>query len=127
MDQTTLVPSCEQENTSLHSTPPFTITTTTAITNHNPNETKTAASTSSLHLRRHHRHRHHHRQQQTKQCWGKNSHGQLGLGDTEDRGDGAYEMGDLLPTVALGANRTAVAVSAEGDRTCALLDSGKII
>lgn len=33
-------------------------------------------------------------------------------------------MGELLPTVSLGANRTAVSVAAEGDRTCALLDSG---
>eukprot|EP01083_Nonionella_stella_P304493 1058475_1 len=27
-------------------------------------------------------------------CWGYNSHGQLGYGDTNDRGDEANEMGD---------------------------------
>ena len=34
-------------------------------------------------------------------CWGSNSEGQLGLGDTEDRGDGPNEMGDALPAVCL--------------------------
>ena len=33
-------------------------------------------------------------------------------------------MGDFLPAVSLGANRTAIAVSADGDRTCILLDNG---
>ncbi len=32
-------------------------------------------------------------------CWGDNSHGQLGLGDTENRGDDPGEMGDNLPFV----------------------------
>lgn len=35
-------------------------------------------------------------------------------------------MGTNLPAVFLGANRTAVSVSADGDRTCALLDSGGV-
>lgn len=30
-------------------------------------------------------------------CWGRNSHGQLALGDTKHRGDDAKEMGVLLP------------------------------
>jgi hypothetical protein len=34
-------------------------------------------------------------------CWGSNPAGQLGLGDTNDRGDGAGEMGDNLPGVVL--------------------------
>lgn len=34
-------------------------------------------------------------------CWGRNIHGQLGLGDTEDRGDQPGEMGDNLPRVKL--------------------------
>lgn len=63
--------------------------------------------------------------QTNKQCFGKNNKGQLGLGDSDNRGDGESEMGDALPAVDLGANRTAVAVSAEGDRTCAILDNGK--
>lgn len=34
-------------------------------------------------------------------------------------------MGDDLPAVDLGAGRTAVAVSAEGEYTCVILDNGK--
>jgi len=36
----------------------------------------------------------------TFKCWGYNEHGQLGLGDTNDRGDNPNEMGDDLPTVS---------------------------
>ena len=35
-------------------------------------------------------------------CWGRNEYGQLGLGDTSNRGDGPGEMGDNLPVVDLG-------------------------
>ena len=35
-------------------------------------------------------------------CWGNNEYGQLGLGDTNHRGDDAGEMGDSLLTVDLG-------------------------
>ena len=59
-------------------------------------------------------------------CWGDNSYGQLGLGDDEDRGDDAGEMGDSLPPVDLGAGRTATAISAGGYHTCALLDDGSV-
>ncbi|CBN79084.1 domain repeat protein [Ectocarpus siliculosus] len=59
-------------------------------------------------------------------CFGRNNMGQLGLDDTDDRGDEAFEMGDDLPAVSLGTNRTAVAVSAQGDRTCVLLDNGNV-
>ncbi|MBI4918186.1 MAG: hypothetical protein HY825_20280 [Acidobacteria bacterium] len=55
-------------------------------------------------------------------CWGDNADGQLGLGDTAHRGDGAGEMGDALPAVELGAGRTATAVVAGGQHTCARLD-----
>ena len=34
-------------------------------------------------------------------CWGGNQYGQLGLGDTEDRGDAPGEMGDALPFIEL--------------------------
>ena len=59
-------------------------------------------------------------------CWGSNHAGQLGLGDTETRGDGPGEMGDNLPAVDLGTGRTAVAIDANGAATCALLDNGEL-
>ena len=34
-------------------------------------------------------------------CWGKNDHGQLGLGDAVSRGGAPGAMGDALPIVAL--------------------------
>jgi alpha-tubulin suppressor-like RCC1 family protein len=34
-------------------------------------------------------------------CWGRNHAGQLGQGDTQNRGDGPGELGDALPRVAL--------------------------
>ena len=43
----------------------------------------------------------------TVKCWGYNIVGQLGYGDTDNRGDGAGEMGDDLDPVDLGAGRTA--------------------
>jgi len=59
-------------------------------------------------------------------CWGANAYGQLGLGDTVPRGDGAGEMGASLPAVNLGTGRTAVALSAGFDHVCALLDNGSV-
>lgn len=59
-------------------------------------------------------------------CWGFNYSGQLGLGDTENRGDGAGEMGDALPTVNLGTGRTAKALTAGDAHTCALLDDDTV-
>eukprot|EP00285_Hemiselmis_virescens_P015982 CAMPEP_0173379004 /NCGR_PEP_ID=MMETSP1356-20130122/2104_1 /TAXON_ID=77927 ORGANISM="Hemiselmis virescens, Strain PCC157" /NCGR_SAMPLE_ID=MMETSP1356 /ASSEMBLY_ACC=CAM_ASM_000847 /LENGTH=343 /DNA_ID=CAMNT_0014332271 /DNA_START=1 /DNA_END=1032 /DNA_ORIENTATION=+ len=56
-------------------------------------------------------------------CWGRNIHAQLGLGDTNSRGDNVDEMGDNLPTVDLGTGRTAKFISAGADITCALLDN----
>jgi hypothetical protein len=34
-------------------------------------------------------------------CWGANANGQLGQGDTANRGDGPGEMGANLPLVPL--------------------------
>lgn len=59
-------------------------------------------------------------------CWGKNEYGQLGLEDTENRGDEPDEMGDTLKAVQLGSERTAVAITAGGNQSCALLDDGTV-
>jgi alpha-tubulin suppressor-like RCC1 family protein len=62
-------------------------------------------------------------------CWGSNNAGQLGLGDTSNRGDlttdglGRSEMGGNLPVVNLGAGRTARGITAGDSHTCALLDN----
>jgi alpha-tubulin suppressor-like RCC1 family protein len=59
-------------------------------------------------------------------CWSRNDRGQLGLGDTSDRGDAPGEMGDNLPAVDLGAGKTAVAVAVGSSHTCALLAGGQV-
>ncbi len=33
-------------------------------------------------------------------CWGENTSGQLGIGDTNNRGDASGEMGDNLPSIS---------------------------
>lgn len=64
----------------------------------------------------------------TKQvkCWGRNSEGQLGLGDDLARGDQPGEMGDALGTVDLGVGRTVRSISAGGFHTCAVLDTNQV-
>ena len=59
-------------------------------------------------------------------CWGDNDVGQLGLGDTNNRGDDANEMGDNLPTVDLGTGRSALDLSIGRNFTCALLDNSTV-
>ncbi len=59
-------------------------------------------------------------------CWGSNAQGQLGLGDTANRGDGPGEMGDALPFVDLGAGRTAVHIAASYFHSCAILDNADL-
>jgi alpha-tubulin suppressor-like RCC1 family protein len=55
-------------------------------------------------------------------CWGRNHVGQLGLGDTQDRGDQPGEMGAALPAVNLGPGAKVVALAMGREHTCALLD-----
>src|SRR5262249_3648860 len=55
-------------------------------------------------------------------CWGHNNYGQLGYGDTNDRGDQAGEMGASLPVVNLGAGRLAKKIATGFFHTCAILD-----
>jgi len=43
-------------------------------------------------------------------CWGDNSYGQLGYGDTIDRGDEAGEMGASLSAIDVGEGRTVVSI-----------------
>ena len=59
-------------------------------------------------------------------CWGYNNAGQLGLGDTNHRGDDANEMGTNLDDVDLGNNLVAVKVSAGDLHTCAILNDGSV-
>ena len=59
-------------------------------------------------------------------CWGHNTVGQLGLGDTQNRGDQPNEMGDALPFVDLGDGAVVAAVSAGDFYTCALLVGGAV-
>jgi alpha-tubulin suppressor-like RCC1 family protein len=64
-------------------------------------------------------------------CWGRNSSGQLGLDDDEDRGDDPLEMGDFLDLVDLGEGlsgerRTAKRIAAGDAHTCAVLDDNQV-
>ncbi len=59
-------------------------------------------------------------------CWGYNPAGELGLGDTNSRGDEPGEMGDNLPAVDLGTNLRAIAVACGASHTCALLADGGV-
>jgi len=59
-------------------------------------------------------------------CWGENTGGQLGVGDKSHRGDNAGEMGDNLPSVALGTGKTAIDIAVGSGHTCALLNDGNV-
>ncbi len=57
-------------------------------------------------------------------CWGSNESGQLGIGDSYNRGDQPGEMGGVLPVVELGQKATMIAA---GDtHACALLEDGNV-
>ena len=59
-------------------------------------------------------------------CWGQNDAGQLGQGDTSNRGDGPGEMGDNLPPIPLAQGKRVVAISAGGYHNCALFEDGAV-
>jgi cysteine-rich repeat protein len=59
-------------------------------------------------------------------CWGHNAHGQLGQGHKFTIGFDPLKMGDALPVVNLGTNKTALAISARYHHTCALLNDGSV-
>lgn len=56
-------------------------------------------------------------------CFGQNNAGQLGLGDTVDRGTA---VGDVGEAVDFGTGLGAVAVASGCEHTCALLDDGSV-
>jgi alpha-tubulin suppressor-like RCC1 family protein len=57
-------------------------------------------------------------------CWGSNDAGQLGVGDTDNRGDTREERGDGLPAVALDEAVAALALGA--NHSCVLTESGEV-
>jgi len=59
-------------------------------------------------------------------CWGRNSEGQLGLGDIINRGDQGGQMGDALPAVDLGSGAIATAVATGSAHTCAVRGDGSV-
>ena len=59
-------------------------------------------------------------------CWGNNANGQLGLGDTNNRGDQSGEMGNALPAVNLGTGVTATAIAAGQNFACAIVGGGSV-
>jgi len=58
-------------------------------------------------------------------CWGANDNGQLGLGDTKDRGDSAAPL-SALARVDLGEGVLVAEVSLGERHTCARLTTGKV-
>lgn len=56
------------------------------------------------------------------QCWGDNSFGQLGQGDTFNRGIAPGQMGDGLLPVSLNPSWTVKSISAGYYHTCVLVD-----
>ena len=59
-------------------------------------------------------------------CWGYGNFGQLGYGDPNNRGDGPNQMGNHLPVVDLGTNKTAKQLSAGDKHTCAILNDDTV-
>eukprot|EP01084_Bolivina_argentea_P133505 235605_1 len=59
-------------------------------------------------------------------CWGRNEEGQLGIGDSNNRGDVLSEMGDALPFVDLGSNLVVTQLTGGEHYTCALFSVGNI-
>lgn len=57
-------------------------------------------------------------------CWGLGTDGRLGYGNTDSIGDN--ELPGTIGPVDLGTGRTAVAITAGGQHTCAVLDDGSV-
>jgi alpha-tubulin suppressor-like RCC1 family protein len=59
-------------------------------------------------------------------CWGGGSLGQLGLGDSINRGDAPGTMGSNLPELDLGPGRTVKQLGLGAEHSCAVLDDGSL-
>lgn len=59
-------------------------------------------------------------------CWGSNDYGQLGLGDTTERGQTTATMGDNLTILNLGSNLTILKVVSGEHHACAVVSNGKM-
>ena len=57
-------------------------------------------------------------------CWGRNHVGQLGLGNTTNRGDKPGQMGDTLPAVNLGQGTNSIGLG--GNYSCAVVEDGSV-
>jgi alpha-tubulin suppressor-like RCC1 family protein len=60
------------------------------------------------------------------QCWGANNSGQLGLGDTNNRGDDIYDFRGTNMFLNVGIGRTISQLSGGSEHACALMDNGKV-
>ena len=58
----------------------------------------------------------------TVKCFGHNDVAQLGLGDTYNWGDDSGEMGDALPRVDLGTDKTATDLTTSAHHTWCLAE-----
>ena len=56
-------------------------------------------------------------------CWGDNSKGQLGLGDTDHRGDSAGEIGSSFTVTSVPTGRTIDSMALGWDHTCVVWDN----
>lgn len=62
----------------------------------------------------------------TLKCFGNGADGRLGQDSQTTLGDSPSEMGTALPAINLGTGRTALAVSAGAEHTCAVLDNAAL-
>jgi len=62
----------------------------------------------------------------TAKCWGDNTYGQLGYGDTVTRGKAPGEMGGALPVLGGGPVKSIADIVAGGDHTCVRYISGAV-
>jgi alpha-tubulin suppressor-like RCC1 family protein len=53
-------------------------------------------------------------------CWGANAEGQLGIGDTRNRGIISEQMGDNLSSIPIGLHPLVTQINAGGGHTCVL-------